>query len=74
MEDWTFKQVLGVVLICVGGLLSILMLGILLCMLFRPEIVGFIFSVLIGFIFSVLTLLLGIWLWRSGVKENDKKE
>lgn len=66
MEDWTFKQVLGVVLICVGGLLSILMLGILLCMLFRPEIVGF--------IFSVLTLLLGIWLWRSGVKENDKKE
>lgn len=66
MEDWTFKQVLGVVLICVGGLLSILMLGVLLCMLFRPEIVGF--------IFSVLTLLLGIWLWRSGVKENDKKE
>lgn len=66
MEDWGFKQALGVVLICVGGLLSILMLGILLCMLFRPEIVGF--------IFSVLTLLLGIWLWRSGVKENDKKE
>lgn len=66
MEDWNFKQVLGVVLICVGGLLSILILIILLCMLFKPEVVGF--------IFSVLTLLLGIWLWRSGAKENDKKE
>lgn len=66
MEDWSFKQVLGVVLICVGGLLSILVLIILLCMLFKPEVVGF--------IFSVLTLLLGIWLWRSGAKENDKKE
>lgn len=66
MEDWNFKQALGVVLICVGGLLSILVLIILLCMLFKPEVVGF--------IFSVLTLLLGIWLWRSGAKENDKKE
>lgn len=66
MEDWSFKQMLGVVLICVGGLLSILVLIILLCMLFKPEVVGF--------IFSVLTLLLGIWLWRSGAKENDKKE
>lgn len=66
MEDWTFKQVLGVVLIFVGGLLSILLLTLLLCMLFRPEVVGF--------ILSVITLLLGIWLWRSGVKENDKKE
>lgn len=66
MEDWNFKQVLGVALICAGGLLSILVLTLLLCMLFRPEVVGFIFTVII--------LLLGIWLWRSGVKENDKKE
>lgn len=66
MEDWNFKQVLGVALICAGGLLSILVLTLLLCMLFRPEVVGFIFTVII--------LFLGIWLWRSGVKENDKKE
>lgn len=66
MEDWNFKQVTGFALMCVGGL-SVLIGGLmLLFMVLKP-------AVAIIILFSII-LLSGLWLWKSGSKENDKKD
>lgn len=64
MEDLNIKQVVGVVLMLFSGLLALIAFVILLCTLLKPQVVG-------GTLL-VLTMITGIWLWKSGSKENDK--
>jgi hypothetical protein len=66
MEDWNFKQIIGIALMGVGGLYVLIGGLMLLFMVLKP-------AVAITILFGSL-LLLGIWLWKSGSKENDKKE
>lgn len=66
MEDWNFKQVTGIILMGVGGLYVLIGGLMLLFMVLKPAVA---ITILFG-----LTLLLGIWFWKSGSKENDKKD
>ena len=66
MEDWNVKQIIGMVLMIFSGVLGLVAFIILLCMFLRPEVTG-------G-ILLVLTMITGIWLWKSGSRENDKKD
>lgn len=66
MENWNFKQVMGFALMCVGGL-YVLIGGLnLLFIVVKP-------AVAITIVFGSI-LLSGIWLWKRGSKENDKKD
>jgi len=66
MEDWNFKQIIGIVLMGVGGLYVLIGGLMLLFMVLEP-------AVAITVLFGTL-LLLGIWFWKRGSKENDKKD
>jgi hypothetical protein len=66
MEDWNFKQIMGFALMCVGGLFVLIGSLMLLFMVLKPAVA---ITILFG-----LMLLSGIWLWKSGSKENDKKD
>lgn len=66
MEDWNFKQVTGIILMGLGGLYVVIGGLMLLFMVLKP-------AVAITILFGSM-LLLGIWLWKSGSKENDKKD
>ncbi|WP_405373502.1 hypothetical protein [Pseudobutyrivibrio sp.] len=66
MEDWNIKQVIGMVLMIFSGLVGLMAFIILLCTFLSAEVAG-------G-ILLVLTMITGIWLWKRGSKENDKKE
>lgn len=66
MEDWNFKQITGFALMCVGGL-YVLIGGLnLLFMVLKPALA-------ITIVFGSI-LLSGICLWKSGSRENDKKD
>lgn len=66
MEDWNVKQVIGMVLMIFSGILGLIAFVILLCTFLRAEVAG-------G-ILLVLTMITGIYLWKSGLRENDKKD
>ena len=66
MEDWNFKQVMGIALMCIGGLYVLIGGLMLLFMVLKP-------AVAITILFSSM-LLLGLWLWNRGSKENNKKD
>ena len=66
MDDWNVKQVIGMVLMIFSGLVGLVALIVLLCTFLKGEVVG-------G-ILLVLMMITGIWLWKSGSKENDKKD
>ena len=66
MEDWNVKQVIGMVLMGFSGLVGLIAIIVLLWTFLRGEVVG-------G-ILLVLTMITGIWLWKRGSKENDKKD
>lgn len=66
MEDWNVKQVIGFALMCVGGLYVFIGGLMLLFMVLNP-------AVAMAIVFGLI-LLLGIWLWKSGSRENDKKD
>lgn len=66
MEDWNFKQIIGMTFMIFSGLVGIIVLVIFLCTYLRPEIVGY--------ILLVLMMIVGIGLWVSGSRENDKKD
>ena len=66
MEDWNVKQTIGMVLMIFSGLVGLVVFIVLLCMFLKGEFVGA--------ILLVLTMITGIWLWKSGSKENDKKD
>ena len=63
MDDWNFKQVVGVVLMFFSGLLGLIAFILFLFMFLRAEVAG-------G-ILLVLMMIAGIWLWKSGSKENN---
>ncbi len=65
MEDWNFKQIIGFVLMIFSGLIGLVALVVLLWTFLRGEVIG---GILI-----VLTMITGIYLWKKGSKENDKK-
>ena len=66
MEDWNFKQVMGIALMCVGGLFVFIGGLMLLFMVLKP-------AVAITIVFSIM-LLSGLWLWERGSIENNKKD
>ena len=66
MEDWNFKQVMGFALMVLGGLYVLIGGLMVLFMVLKPAVA---ITILFG-----SALLLGIWLWKSGTRENDKKE
>lgn len=66
MEDWNFKQTIGMVLMGVGGIFVLIGGLMLLFMVLKPAVA---ITILFGSI-----LLLGICLWKSGSKENNKKK
>ena len=66
MEDWNVKQIIGMVLMGFSGLVGLITIIILLCTFLRGEVA-------VG-ILLVLMMITGIWLWKSGSKENDKKD
>lgn len=66
MGDWNFKQVMGFALMCVGGVFVLIGGLMLLSMVLKP-------AVAITILFGSM-LLSGIWFWKSGLRENDKKE
>lgn len=66
MDDWNIKQVIGMVLMGFSGLVGLIAIVVLLCTYLRGEVVG-------G-ILLVLTMITGIYLWKRGSKENDKKD
>lgn len=66
MGDWNFKQVMGFALMCVGGLFVLIGGLMLLFMVLKPAVAITIF-------FSLM-LLSGLWLWKRGSKENNKKD
>lgn len=66
MDDWNVKQVIGMVLMIFSGIVGLIAFVILLCTFLRAEVAG-------G-ILLVLMMITGIWLWKKGSKENDKKD
>lgn len=67
MEDgWNVKQIVGLVLMIFSGLVGLVAFIALLCMFLRAEVVG-------G-ILLVLMMITGIYLWKKGSKENNKKD
>ena len=66
MEDWNLKQVMGIALMCVGGLFVLIGCLNLLFMVLKP-------AVAITIVFSIM-LLSGLCLWKRGSKENNKKD
>lgn len=65
MEDWNFKKVMGMVLMFFSRLLGLIAFIILLLTYLKSEVA-------MG-ILLVLTMITGIWLWKSGSRENNKK-
>ena len=65
MEDWNFKQIVGFVLMISSGIVGFVAIVVLLCKFLRGEV--------IGGILLVMTMITGIYLWKKGSKENDKK-
>lgn len=65
MEDWNFKQFIGMMLMFFSGLLGVMAVEILLCTFLGNEVAC-------G-IFLVLAMITGIWLWKSGSRDNNKK-
>lgn len=65
MEDWNFKQIIGFVLMISSGIVGFVAIVVLLCKFLRGEV--------IGGILLVMTMITGIYLWKKGSKENDKK-
>ena len=65
MEDWNFKQIIGFVLMISSGIVGFIAIVVLLCKFLRGEV--------IGGILLVMTMITGIYLWKKGSKENDKK-
>lgn len=65
MEDWNFKQIIGMTFMIFSGLVGFIALVIFLCTYLRGEV--------IGGILLMLTMIIGIYLWKKGSKENDKK-
>ena len=63
MEDWNFKQVIGMMLMFFSGLLGLVAVVILLCTFLGNEVAC---SILL-----VLMMITGIWLWKSGSRENN---
>ena len=66
MEDWNVKQVIGFALMCVGGLYVFIGGLMLLFIVLNP-------AAAMATVFGLI-LLSGIWLWKSGSRENDKKD
>ena len=66
MADWNFKQLIGFLFMCVGGAFAFIGSLILLFTMLKPAVA---ITILVGSM-----LLSGIWLWKSGLKENDKKD
>lgn len=66
MADWNFKQLMGFLLMCVGGIITLIVGVVLLLTVLKPVVA---ITILLG-----LMLFSGIWLWKSGSKENDKKD
>lgn len=66
MEDWNFKQVLGVAFICVGGVFCLIGSLVFLFTILQPGV-----AILLVFI---VVLLLGILFWKIGCKENNNKK
>lgn len=66
MEDWNVKQVIGMVLMIFSGLVGLIACIALLCTFLKGEVVA-------G-ILLVLTMITGIYLWKRGSRENDKKD
>ena len=62
MADWNFKQLMGFLLMCVGGLFALIGGLILLFTVLKPTVAII--------ILTSLMLLLGIWLWKSGSKKK----
>lgn len=66
MDDWNVKQVIGMVLMIFSGIVGLVAIVILLCTFLKGEVAG-------G-ILLVLMMITGIYLWKKGSKENNKKE
>lgn len=66
MDDWNFKQIIGMVLMIFSGIVGLIAFVVLLCTFLKGEVAG-------G-ILLVLMMITGIWLWKSGSKENNKKD
>lgn len=66
MEDWNFKQVLGVAFICVGGVFCLIGSLVLLFTILQPGV-----AILLVF---TIVLFLGILFWKIGCKENSNKK
>lgn len=66
MDDWNIKQLIGMVLMIFSGLVGLVVLIVLLCKFLRGEV--------IGGILLVLMMITGIYLWKKGSKENNKKD
>lgn len=66
MEDWNFKQVLGVAFICVGGVFCLIGSLALLLTILQPGVAFLL-------VFSIV-LFFGILFWKIGCKENNNKE
>lgn len=66
MEDWNFKQILGVAFICVGGVFCLIGSLVLLFTILQPGV-----AILLVF---TIVLFFGILFWKIGCKENSNKE
>lgn len=66
MEDWNVKQAIGIVLMIFSGLIGFVALVVLLWTFLSAEVTG---SILL-----VLMMITGIWLWKSGSREKNKKD
>ena len=66
MEDWNFKQILGIVFMCLGGIFCIVGSLVLLFTILQPGV-----AILLVFI---IVLFLGILFWKIGCNENNKRE
>lgn len=65
MDDWNVKQIIGMVLMIFSGIVGLIASVILLCTFLKPQVVG-------G-ILLVLMMIIGIYLWKKGSKENEKE-
>lgn len=66
MDDWNVKQVIGMVLMIFSGIVGLIAIVILLCTFLKVEVAG-------G-ILLVLMMITGIYFWKKGSKENNKKD
>ena len=66
METWNIKQIIGMTCMIFSGLVGLIVFVIFLCTYLRGEVVG-------G-ILLVLVMITGVWLWKSGSKENNKEQ